>query len=141
MLVIRMYCGADALMEAVRMSMLCKRRLLFLEAVRIKSAPCVLYKKIRMRMTRMTMRVMCYCKMRVMCHCKIRVTCHCKMRATCSWREGSLQDLLFIFGFLNKYKTIFESIPNILLFSINRNVIFYSYSKLVEIFYFYIEFY
>ena len=49
-------------------------------------------------------------------------------------------DLLFIFGFLNKYKTIFESIPNGLLFSINRNVIFYSYSKLVEIFYFYIEF-
>ena len=27
MLVIRMYCGAGALMEAVRMSMLCKRRL------------------------------------------------------------------------------------------------------------------
>ena len=67
MLVIRMYCGADAFMEAVRMSMLCKRRLLFLEAVRIKSAPCVLYRKIRMRMTRMTMRVMCHCKMRAMC--------------------------------------------------------------------------
>ena len=35
MLVIRMYCGADVFMEAVRMSMLCKRRLLFLKAVRI----------------------------------------------------------------------------------------------------------
>ena len=33
--VIRMYCGADAFMEAVRMLMLCKRRLLFLEAVQI----------------------------------------------------------------------------------------------------------
>ena len=64
MLVIRMYCGADALMEAVRMSMLCKRRLLFLEAVRIKSAPYVLYRKIQMRVTRMTMRAMCHYKMR-----------------------------------------------------------------------------
>ena len=48
--------------------------LIFLEVVR-KSVPCVLYRKIRMRVTRMTMRVMC----------------HCKMRATCSRREGSLQ--------------------------------------------------
>ena len=38
MLVIRTYCGADALMEAVRMSMLCKRCLLFLEAVRMGKA-------------------------------------------------------------------------------------------------------
>ena len=38
MLVIRMYCGADTFMEAVRMSMLCKRRLLFLEAVRMEKA-------------------------------------------------------------------------------------------------------
>ena len=38
---IRMNCGADALMEAVRMSMLCKRRSLFLEAVRkIGRASC-----------------------------------------------------------------------------------------------------
>ena len=35
MLVIRMYCGADAFMEAVRMPMLCERRLLFFEAVRM----------------------------------------------------------------------------------------------------------
>ena len=91
MLVIRMYCGADAFMESVRMSMLCKRRLLFLEAVRIKSAPCVLYRKIWMRVTRMTMRTMCHCKMRATCHCKMRAMCHCKMRATCSRREGSLQ--------------------------------------------------
>ena len=67
MLVIRMYYGADAFMEVVRMSMLCKRRLLFLEAVRIKSAPCVLYRKIRRRVTRMTMRAMCHYKMRAMC--------------------------------------------------------------------------
>ena len=33
--VIRMYCGTDAFMEAVRMLMLCKSRLLFLETVRI----------------------------------------------------------------------------------------------------------
>ena len=64
MLVIRMYCGADVFMEAVRIPMLCKRRLLFLEAVRIKSATCVLYRKIRMRVTRMTMHAMCHCKMR-----------------------------------------------------------------------------
>ena len=90
MLVIRVYCGADALMEAVRMSMLCKRRLLFLEVVRIQSAPCVLYRKIRMRMTRMSMRARM--TMRAMCYCKMRATCHYKMRATCSRREGSLQD-------------------------------------------------
>ena len=51
-----------------------KCRLIFLEVVR-KSVPCVLYRKIRMRVTRMTMRAMC----------------HYKMRATCSRREGSLQ--------------------------------------------------
>ena len=51
-----------------------KCRLIFLEVV-WKSVPCVLYRKIRMRVTRMTMRAMC----------------HCKMRATCSRREGSLQ--------------------------------------------------
>ena len=61
-----------------------KCRLIFLEVVR-KSVPCVLYRKIRMRVTRMTM-----C---VMCHCKMRATCHCKMRATCSRRKGSLHNL------------------------------------------------
>ena len=54
-----------------------KCRLIFLEVVR-KSVPCVLYRKIRMRVTRMTMRAIC----------------HCKMRATCSRREGSLQEPL-----------------------------------------------
>ena len=93
MLVIRMYCGADSFMEAILMSMLCKRRLLFLEAVRIKSVSCVLYRKIRMRVTRMRVTRMRVTRMtmRVMCHCKMRVTCHCKMRATCSRKEGSLQ--------------------------------------------------
>ena len=66
-----------------------KRCLIFLEVVR-KSVSCVLYRKIRMRVTRMTMHVMCHCKMRATCHCKMRATCHCKMRATCSRREGSL---------------------------------------------------
>ena len=74
-----------------------KCRLIFLEVVR-KSVPCVLYRKIRMRVTRMTISVMCHCKMRATCHCnmratchcKMRATCHCKMRATCSQREGSL---------------------------------------------------
>ena len=80
MLVIRMYCGAGALMEAVRMSMLCKCRLFFFKVIRIKSAPCVLYRKIWMRMTRMTMRAMC--------HCKMRATYHCKMRATCFLEGG-----------------------------------------------------
>ena len=51
-----------------------KYRLIFLEVVR-KSVPCVLHRKILMRVTRMTISVMC----------------HCKMRATCSRREGSLQ--------------------------------------------------
>ena len=58
-----------------------KCRLIFLEVVR-KNVSCVLYRKIRMRVTRMTMRVMCHRKMHAMCHCK--------MRATCSRREGSL---------------------------------------------------
>ena len=62
MLVIRMYCEADASIESVRMPMLCKRRLVFLEVVR-KSVPCVLYETVRMKMTRMTMCVMCHCKM------------------------------------------------------------------------------
>ena len=38
MLIIRLYYGADVFMEVVRMSMFCKRRLLFLEAVRIGEA-------------------------------------------------------------------------------------------------------
>ncbi|RVW75323.1 hypothetical protein CK203_052930 [Vitis vinifera] len=60
-LVIRMYCGADALMEAVRMSMLCKRRLLFLEAVRMGKARHVCFiGKIRMRVTRMIMCATCH---------------------------------------------------------------------------------
>ena len=83
MLSIRMYCEADALMEAVRMSMLCKRCLLFLEAVRMGKAHHVcFYRKIRMRVTRMTM-----C---ATCHCEMHATCLCKMRATCPRKEGSL---------------------------------------------------
>ena len=53
--------------------------LVFLEVVR-KSVPCALYREIRMRVTRMTMRAMC----------------HCKMRATCSRREGFLQKQQFL---------------------------------------------
>ena len=105
MLVIRMYCGADALMEVVRMSMLCKRPLLFLEAVRIKSAPCVLYRKVRMRMTRMTM----------------RARCHCKMRATCSRREGSLHLLPIKIAYHDicffKFKKIYVNISKIYCFA------------------------
>ena len=91
MLVIRMYCGADVFMEAVRMPMLCKRRLLFLEAVQI-------YK----------VRHVCFigrsgwgwpgwqCVPCVTPRCVPRVTpdaCHVsrQMRATCSQRAGSLQ--------------------------------------------------
>ena len=40
-----------------------KCRLIFLEVVR-KSVPCVLYEKVRMKMTRMTMRATCHSKMR-----------------------------------------------------------------------------
>ena len=89
MLVIRIYCGADAFMEAVRMSLLCKRRLLFLEAVRMgKSASCVLYRKIRMRVTQMTM----------------RATCHCKMRATCLEGRGPYNAPLFNLPILPEQK-------------------------------------
>ena len=69
-----------------------KCRLIFLEVVR-KSMACVLYRKIRMRVTRMTMRAMC----------------HCKMRATCSRREGSLQSLLLVPITTNTY--ISPSLP------------------------------
>ena len=55
--------------------MLYKRRLLSLKQSGWKLALCVLYRKIRMRVTRMTM-------------C---ATCHCKMHVTCSRRERSLQ--------------------------------------------------
>ena len=43
MLVIRMYYGADAFMGTVRMPMLCKRRLLFLEAVQMGKAHYVCF--------------------------------------------------------------------------------------------------
>ncbi|RVW86045.1 hypothetical protein CK203_041501 [Vitis vinifera] len=104
MLVIRMYCGADIFMEVVRMPMLCKRRLLFLEAVRIyKVASYVFYRKVRMRVTRMTMRAMC--------HCNIRATCHCQMRAMCSQRAGvTVPPCVFVgWGFLVRVESrIFE---------------------------------
>ena len=58
-----------------------KCRLIFLEVVQ-KNVSCVLCRKIWMRVTQMTISVMC--------HCKMRATCHCKMRATCSRMEGSL---------------------------------------------------
>ena len=52
-----------------------KCRLIFLKVVR-KSVLYVLYKKIRMRVTRMTISAKC--------HRKMHATCHCKMRDTCS---------------------------------------------------------
>ena len=88
MLVIRMYCGADAFIKTVRMLTLCKRRLLFLEAVRMGRARRVCFMgRSGWGWPRWQM----------------GVVCHCQMRATCLGGRGPYKVVIFQFSLLNYF--------------------------------------